>query len=163
MSDAPTRLQALADRQAICDAQARYCRALDTLDFDAIADLLTEDYAVIVPAASLVQPAAGRAAALAHIRMSTQSVRSAVHHVHSPEITIDGDEAEAIWAVFDHLVWEPGDRTAAGWGHYHQRWRREDGKWRLASLRLDRTLMELTPPRWRMDAKGDIVFVEEGD
>ena len=163
MTDMPERLQALADRQAICDAQARYCRALDTLDFDAIEDLLTEDYAVVVPPQSLVQPEPGRAAAIAHIRLSTQSVRSAVHHVHSPEIRIHGDEAEAIWAVFDHLVWEPGDRTATGWGHYHQRWRREDGKWRLATLRLDRTLTELHPPRWRMDASGAIVFVEEGD
>lgn len=157
------RLQALADRQAICDAQARYCRALDTLDFDTLTELLTEDYDVVVPPEALVRPETGRAAAIAHIRLSTQGVRSAVHHVHSPEIAIDGDEAQAIWAMFHHLVWEPGDRSAAAWGHYYQRWRREDGQWRLAALRLDRTLTELTPPRWRMDAKGDIVFVDEGD
>lgn len=159
--DQEARRQALADHFAICTAQARYCRAIDEQDFDTLEALLTEDYCVEVPPGSLFQPEPGRAAAVDFIRASTNGVRGAVHHVHSPEIAVDGDHATAIWGVYDRLVWEPGDRTATGWGHYHQRWRREHGQWKLASLRLERTLMILEPPGWKRTAAGKIIFAEE--
>lgn len=161
--DLEARRRALADHFAIREAQARYSRAIDQLDFDTMESLLTEDYCVEAPEASLTQPEPGRAAAIAFIRTSTSNVRATVHQVHSPEIAIDGDTATATWAVYDRLVWEPGDRTSSGWGYYYQRWRREDGAWKLASLRLAYTVMILEPPRWRVNAAGEIVFVEEGD
>jgi hypothetical protein len=43
------------------------------------------------------------------------------------------------------IVW-PDGRKLVGFGHYHERYRREDGRWQIAESRLTRLLVELTPP-----------------
>ena len=55
----------------------------------------------------------------------------------APEITLlDEHNATGIWAMED-LVHMP--RIALqGWGHYHERYRKEDGVWRIAEIRLTR-------------------------
>ncbi len=60
-----------------------------------------------------------------------------VHHGHMPEIEIvDADNATGVWAMED-LVQLPGI-ALQGWGHYHERYRREAGSWKIASIRLSR-------------------------
>ena len=75
------------------------------------------------------------------VRASLDGVRT-VHQVHSPEIEVAGDEARAIWAMQDRLVW-PDGRTLTGFGHYHERYRRVDGTWRIAEGRLTRLLRQV--------------------
>ena len=65
-----------------------------------------------------------------------------VHHGHMPEIEITGpDTATGTWAMFDYVEWPAGaDGTRVGlhgYGHYHERYVRDDG-WRIASSRLVR-------------------------
>lgn len=61
-----------------------------------------------------------------------------VHHGHAPIIEIESeDEARAIWPLFDYI--DDGTRALHGYGHYHERYRRQpDGRWLISYLRLTR-------------------------
>lgn len=71
------------------------------------------------------------------------------HFGYMPRIAVDGDTAEAAWSMEDWLWVPPGSAlpfsgTMHGWGHYHDRYRREDGRWRIAATRLTRVRLELS-------------------
>lgn len=130
-----------ADWLAISEVKARYCRCLDTKDWDGYAACFTQDV-VIDTAASGGPRWVGRQAALSGIRAAIGEAIT-THHVHTPEIVIDGDTASAVWAMQDRNLW-PGGRKLLGFGHYHERYRREDGEWKIAESRLTRLSMELS-------------------
>ncbi len=133
---------AFADWLAIANLKARYCRFLDTKDWAAYAALFTDDV-VIDTTGSGGPRMEGREAALASIRASLDTAKT-VHHVHSPEIEIDGDGAHAVWAMQDQLSW-PNGRKLSGAGHYHERYVRQDGDWKIAESRLTRLWLEMQP------------------
>ena len=129
------------DWLAICNLKARYCRFLDTKDWDGYLGLFTEDL-VLDTTQSGGARIEGRDAVVAYVRSSIEQAIT-THHVHSPEIEVDGDGATGIWAMQDRNLW-PGGRKLLGFGHYHERYRRTDGHWRIAESRLTRINMELS-------------------
>jgi DNA-binding CsgD family transcriptional regulator len=67
------------------------------------------------------------------------------HHVHSPEIKlIDPNTADVIWAMQDRVIYGPDRRSQVqyaghtGFGHYHERYVRQNGRWRIAKTKLTR-------------------------
>ncbi|HEX7857129.1 MAG TPA: nuclear transport factor 2 family protein [Sphingobium sp.] len=130
-----------ADWQAICETKARYCRCMDTKDWEGYADCFTEDYRLELPPGGAVQT--GRDAIVARIREMLHTSKT-THQVHNPEISFDGpDAANVIWAMQDRNVWseerrrQVGNSGHTGYGHYHERYvRSPDGKWRIQSCRL---------------------------
>ena len=136
----------IADYIAICEVKARYCRTLDTKDWAGYADVLTEDLELDT------RPAGG---ALTHgrdesVRMVRAAVENAItsHHVHSPEIKIDGDTADVVWAMQDRVIWGEDRRARmgnfghTGFGHYHEQYVRQNGRWRIAKQILTRLHMD---------------------
>ncbi len=138
-------LQMIADRIAICEAKARYCRTLDSKDWRGFADIFTDDYELDVSDGTGLAVIKGRDAAIAMVRASIETAKT-VHQVHSPEITLDGDEARVVWALQDRLVWPEGRTSMTGYGHYHERWVRQAGEWKIAALKLTRLLIEVDKP-----------------
>jgi uncharacterized protein (TIGR02246 family) len=128
---------------AISQVKARYCRTLDTKDWEGLAEVFTEDFELDTSPAGGPPPLRGRDAVISMIRASLGSARTA-HQVHSPEITLDGDTAHVIWAMQDRVVWDAeraaklGFASLTGYGHYHERYVREQGRWRIAAQRLTR-------------------------
>jgi hypothetical protein len=62
-----------------------------------------------------------------------------VHHGHMQEVdVVDEEHATAITAMFDRLQ-HPDGRVQAGYGHYFEDYRLDDGAWRIASMKLRRT------------------------
>lgn len=131
-------VQALWDIEQIKQLKARYFRLLDTREWDAFADLFTEDCEHVVPSAEPTPPRSndeylvGLRRSLAH--------GTTVHHGHMPEIRLLGpDEAEGTWAMFDDVDVETEDGTSVrlrGYGHYFETYRRgDDGRWRISSKR----------------------------
>jgi len=132
----------------ISQVKARYCRTLDTKDWAGFGDVFTSDIELDT------RPAGGT---LTHGREETvKMVRSAIetaitaHQVHSPEITLDGDTAHVIWAMQDRIVWGAdqkgkmgGIRGFTGYGHYRERYVRQDGRWRIAAQVLTRLHMDI--------------------
>jgi len=127
------------DWLAICNLKAAYCRLLDTKDWNGWAQLFTEDVVVDVTGSggSVLQ---GRDAFVASVHASIDSAKTA-HQVHSPEIAIEGDSATGTWAMQDRLHWPNGIRLT-GYGHYHERYVRQGGSWRIAEQKLTRRITE---------------------
>jgi hypothetical protein len=85
----------------------------------------------------------GRDALVAYVRASISDETITTHHVHSPEIAVEGNEASGIWAMQDRNLW-PSGRKLLGFGHYHERYRKHDGVWLISESRLTRINMELS-------------------
>lgn len=128
---------------AISQVKARYCRTLDTKDWAGYAEVFTENFELDTSSAGGPPPIQGREAAIRMVRAAVEHASTA-HQVHSPEITLDGDTAHVIWAMQDRVIWGADRRATVGYvghtgyGHYHERYVRENGRWRIAWQRLTR-------------------------
>lgn len=123
----------------ICNLKARYCRLLDTKDWDGWAALFTEDCEIDTRASGGTLER-GRDQFVAMVRSSLADAKTA-HQVHSPEITFHGDSAEVIWAMQDRVV--KGDFALTGYGHYHETCVRSADGWRIARQTLSRLIVEM--------------------
>jgi len=140
----------MSDYLAICDTKAKYCRCLDTKDWQGFADVFTEDLVLdTTPAGG--SKIHGRDEALQMVRGSIEAATT-VHQVHSPEISFEGDTAFVIWAMQDRVLWNAsgaerlGGRSLTGYGHYHERYVKcADGRWRIAEQQLTRLYVEMHP------------------
>ncbi|MCC3331497.1 nuclear transport factor 2 family protein [Nocardia abscessus] len=129
----------------LSQAKARYCLAVDAKDWDAFSELMTADIRLDVSDGNAGVPViVGRDSAVAMIRASLTGAKTC-HQVHTPLIDVDGDVARVVWAMQDRILWDNG-ATLTGYGHYHERWIREHGAWKLASLTLTRLITELSRP-----------------
>lgn len=151
MRGSTLELDQLLDREEIKAVKARYCRCLDTKDWDGFERLFTEDAVLDVQEDSGQPPFAGRDALVAQVRAVVEPARTA-HQVHSPEITFDGPHrASVVWAMHDRVIWNegasplPSVSALTGYGFYFEEYVRRGGDWRIASLRLTRTIVELDP------------------
>ena len=126
----------LVDIEEIKQLKARYFSSLDLKDWAQLADVFTEDVHVEADG----YPFDGPAAFVAAMKIFLDGVRT-VHHGFMPEITITGpDEATGIWAMRDYLLY-PGDGPPVGfvgYGHYHETYARQSGRWRIQRLQLTR-------------------------
>ncbi len=127
---------------AISEVKARYCRTLDTKDWAGYADVFTEDAELDTrPAGGSLTH--GRDAVVSIVRSAVETATTA-HQVHSPEITLNGDTADVIWVMQDRVEWGEdrrpimGNSGHTGYGHYHEQYVRDDGRWRIAKQTLTR-------------------------
>ena len=135
------------DIEAIKQLKARYCRLLDTKDWDALRQVFTDDV-VVDSTASGGQVITGAATFLAFIS-SNLAERVTVHHCHTPEITLASPtSATGIWAMEDRVSFTDG-RELSGFGHYHETYQKDDGTWRIATSALTRLRMNITEPAAR--------------
>ena len=130
------------DRIGIEELKARYCRLLDTKQWDAWADLFTEDYELDISAETGLPPIRGRDAALEQVLGHIREAKT-VHQVHSPEIRVEGNAAHAIWAIQDRVIFGPHGPSITGYGHYEERLVRRDDAWKIAALKLTRLHIDL--------------------
>jgi len=133
-----------ADWVAITETKARYCRFLDTKQWDAWAGVFTEDLMLDTSQAGGPPPIIGRDEAIAMVRQSIETAKTA-HQVHNPEITIYGDRAEVIWAMQDRVVFESG-HGLSGYGHYTETYVKQDGQWRISRSKLTRLHLDMSGP-----------------
>lgn len=141
-------IEELAASQRIKDVKARYCRFLDTKNWEGFAALFTPDAILDVREDTGTEPYHGRGAIVRAVLHAVQHAKTA-HHVHSPEIIFDGpDAADVVWAMQDRVVWEtsqspvPGASALTGYGHYHEHYVRQGEGWFIASLKLTRLVSE---------------------
>jgi SnoaL-like domain len=131
-----------ADWLEICSLKARYCRCLDTKDWDGFAAVFTEDLILDTSPAGGLR-VEGRDAAVAYVRSSISEDTITTHHVHAPEFEIDGQSATGIWAMQDRNIW-PSGRKLLGFGHYHEQYVRVGGAWKIAQSQLTRINVEMS-------------------
>jgi len=130
--------QQLLDVEKISEVKARYFRFVDDQDWEAWRELFTDDFIVDLADGYHIEGADNWVAA---VREMTTGSRT-VHHGHMREITIDGPtEAHGRWALADYLEWpsdaETGERHGVkGYGDEQETYRKVDGVWKIASMRL---------------------------
>lgn len=142
-------LEELTALEEIKQLKSRYFRFLDTKDWTAWRELFTDDFTARVEWTRTPRPSDGVAEPLAEngddfVRTVAGLLEGTitVHHGHMPQIALTGaDRAEGIWAMED-IVEHPGVRLMRGYGHYHETYRKEAGRWRIASLHLTRLRMD---------------------
>lgn len=120
--------------------KARYFRTLDQKDWAAHEAVFAPDLVAEFEAAG--EPVHGAAVHVANLAPILEHVVT-VHHGHTPEITIlSDDEATGVWAMEDKLWVQPGSTLPFtflhGYGHYHERYVRLAGEWRIKEVRLAR-------------------------
>jgi hypothetical protein len=125
-----------ADKEAIEQLKYRYLRALDTKDWDAFADTLTDDVT-------------GEYGDRLHFTNRTELVdymRSSIgpgviteHRVTHPEISVDGDEATAGWYLQDRVIVAEFDFMLIGAAFYRDTYRRTPDGWKISGTGYDRT------------------------
>jgi hypothetical protein len=128
-------LRELRDREAIKELKARYFYAVDTHDWDLLAQVFAAGGTF--HSASLDRPVTGRDAILVLFR-SLHDGGFSVHHGHNPQITFTGpDTASAIWAYDDRIHFSDG-QSFHGFGHYYDEYARsagDAGRWEITSCR----------------------------
>jgi hypothetical protein len=141
------RVEDLRDIEEIKQLRASYTRYGDTQQWSALANLFTGDFEFICD----VMPRLSRDSPLsAHIKGRDTFIRDmnelvdglkTVHHVYSPEITILGPTtATGIWAMTDWVQMPEG--LFRGWGHYHEKYEKIDGVWKIRETHCTRNRTE---------------------
>lgn len=137
--------------EEIRQLKARYFRTLDLRDWVTMGEVFCRDALFDCSegfiTTSLDGIASGVAGPVTQGRDAIMSWISAAfvnqtscHHGHAHEVTILGpDTAEGVVAMEDY-IFDPDRSTRVfhGAGHYHERYRVEDGAWRIAETRLTR-------------------------
>ncbi len=148
--------------EQIAQLKARYCRYIDTKQWDRLPTLFTADCRF---------EGLGSAPAGADVATFVAGVSSrlaptiSVHHVHQPELVLTSrTTATGIWAMEDFVEWQdggtvkeaPGSKGFRGYGHYEEQYRCESGTWKICFLRLTRLRIDAVPadsPAPRMGAR----------
>ena len=151
--DPLARLIAIED---IRQLKMRYFRHMDMRDWDAMAQVFCRDarfdcsegfaYTTLdgVTHGEIGPITTGRGPIMAWISAAFAE-QASCHHGHGHEVTIDSEtEAHGICAMED-WIYGPDRRTrhVNAVGHYHERYRFEDGAWRIAEAKLTRLLVDV--------------------
>jgi len=118
----------LAERE-IYRCLVRFARAMDHRDWSALDDIVREDATAELGTGEL----RGRAAIVALMRSFLDDCGPTQHLLGNVTIEVDGDTACSSCYVSD-MHKGTGERAALTFstlGEYHDRWRREDGAWRM--------------------------------
>ena len=151
----------LADIEAIRQLKARYFRHLDTKNWAEWRKVFTDDVDIRVDVTVDKDGSGGQHpphpkggdAFVAHISEFLKPPFMTVHHGHTNEIEITGPgTATGIWAMED-IVSPTPDMTIWGYGHYHERHRKEGGEWRIAGFHLKRLRFDYGPGPGNADEK----------
>ena len=132
------RLTELTEIEAIKQLKARYCRLLDTKQWDAWRELFTDDFVSDTsPSGGTVITGADEFVDFVRKNLGKPS-QPTVHQVHAPEIElVTATEATGVWALNDIVHLKPGINLA-GYGHYHETYVRVDGRWQFKTSTLTR-------------------------
>lgn len=141
----------LLSLERIRQVKARYCRYIDTKQWQRLPSLFTEDCRFeglgSAPVGADVTTFVGG------VSTRLQNTIS-VHHCHNPEIVLTSPmSARGIWAMEDYVEWQdgsavketPGHRGFYGFGHYEEEYRNEGGEWKISFLRLTRLRIDPVP------------------
>jgi hypothetical protein len=145
------RIDELYAIEQIKQLKARYFRMMDTRNWEGMAQVFSREAkfdcsegflctALGGEPEGVVGPVThGREAIMAWIE-DAFAAQTSLHHGHCHEITIDSEtEAHGVIAMEDQIF--AGDRKTRlldASGHYHERYRFEDGAWRIAETKLTR-------------------------
>lgn len=119
----------------------RYLRAVDTRDWTAFADTLTEDVQAGYGSKINGKPLTftGRTELTEYLRQAMPPDMVTEHRVDHPMIEVDGDTATGSWYLQDRVMVPEYDTLIIGAAFYRDTYRRTPDGWRISSTAYDRT------------------------
>lgn len=119
----------------------RYLRCVDTKDWDGLAQVLTEDVVADYGTPTYGRPLrlTGRDTLVGFLRDKLGADMITTHFAGQPEIDVAGDTATGTWAFEDTVIATKYRVVIAGAAFYEDRYRREDGHWRISHTGYRRT------------------------
>jgi hypothetical protein len=131
----------ISDRVEISDLFSRYCRAVDTRDWDLLWTVFTRSSVIDYTDAGGIRAKA--AAAIEWLRSSMQSSAFSQHVVTMRDLEIEGKKAEALSYYYNPTaLYVPGDDTRLSamfvFGYYKDHLRRTKHGWRIAERRVEK-------------------------
>lgn len=124
----------------------RYFRGLDTANMTVLQDLFTDDIEVDYRGGNYRVAFSGKAKMLDFLANTFHSDALAMHLGHMPEITITGrDSATGIWTLQDAFIDLVNNSNHFGTAIYNDVYRREGGRWKIASTHYDRVIEAMVP------------------
>lgn len=107
----------------------RYMRAVDTKDWVLLASTLTPDVTAVYGERLTFD---NRDDLVAVLSRAMDDTKITVHHLHQPEITVDGDTATGTWALMDRVIRKAERMMLEGAAFYTDEYRRVDGQWLIS-------------------------------
>jgi hypothetical protein len=139
--------QQLLDVEKISELKARYFRLVDDQNWEAWRELFADDFEVDLADGYHIEGADNWVAAVREMMVASRTA----HHGHMPELTMDSPtEAHGRWALADYLEWpsDPGTgerHGVTGYGDEQETYRKVDGEWKIASMRLSYLRFDALP------------------
>lgn len=128
-------LSSVDDISEISRLKYRYLRTLDTKQWEEFEECflpeVTADYNGL--------EFADRAALVGYMRENLGEGTITMHHVHHPEIDVDGDTATGRWYLHDKVIVAAFDFMLEGAAFYEDRYVRTPHGWRVAHTGYRRT------------------------
>jgi hypothetical protein len=143
------RIERLEATEELRNLKARYFRLMDTKQWDELREVFCSDLKVMTPEGKIYVE--GGAAYAAALRNSLKHAVSCHQGLMGEVEVIDAENAQAIWAMQDVIEWQDrhpamGWKSILGRGHYHETYRKEGGRWRIATLTLTRLRLDTVMP-----------------
>ena len=133
----------MAEILEIHKLKALYFRLMDEKRWDEWAEVFTEDFVGVYDGPHPQLRFEGRDQLVTENRKILATAKT-VHHGHMPEIEItSATTATGIWAMYDYV--ELPEFTLHGYGHYHDEYVKQGGRWRIKATRLTRLRCDVTP------------------
>jgi 3-phenylpropionate/cinnamic acid dioxygenase small subunit len=130
-------LQALSDELEISALFTRYCRAVDSKDWQLYRSMFTDDARVDYSAAGLVVGTCDEA--VEYLGRNQAAITVGMHYVTNVEIRFDGDRADAIAMWFNAVRLRGATDTSFFGGRWHDELVRTPSGWSIQNLRLELT------------------------
>lgn len=135
--------------EEIKSLKGRYCRCVDTQDWDAWRECFVPEVLLIVDGFEEQIYSDGIEQVVSNC-IKLLDGATTVHQVHNPEIEILSDtEATGIWALHDILKWPRpnmfGLTSLVGYGNYHEKYVKTPLGWRIRECLITRYYQELEP------------------
>lgn len=131
-------VQAVADEIDIGNLLTRYCRAVDSKDWNLYRSLLADDAHLDYSAAGLF--VGGPDDAVEYLTRHQESISVGMHYVTNVESQIDGDAATVV-AMWFNAVELPRTEGSFYMNFFYGRWHdellRSESGWRIQNLRLE--------------------------
>ena len=134
----------LVELEQIKRVKYAYLRCLDQKDWAGLRPLLCEDATASYSGGRYTYEGREEIIAFVEKNMGREAFHSS-HRVHHPEIELDGDRANATWALEDLVIDTDWDFLLFGAAFYEDTYERRDGRWQILHTGYRRTF-EMTLP-----------------
>ena len=137
-------LEELSDLEEVKRVKYTYLRCLDQKDWAGLGAILCEDATAAYSGGKYSFGSKAEILEFLDRSMSRETFHSS-HRVHHPEITLNGDSAQATWALEDIVVDDEWKFMLMGAAFYEDTYERRDGTWLLLRTTYKRSFEVMVP------------------